>query len=84
LKELRLRPYISDHDLQRKVAWVRRALELGERVKVTVRLRGRENARPECGQKLIGRIVTTLSDVATTGTPSKRGTDILLIPVAGK
>ena len=82
MKQLRLRPFIGDHDLQRKVAWARDVLESGEQVRVAVRLRGRENARPELGRQVIERVVAALADVASSGTVSHQGNSwsILLIP----
>lgn len=82
MKQLRLRPFIGDHDLQRKVAWARDVLESGEQVRVAVRLRGRENARPELGRQIIERVVEALDDVASTGTMSHQGNSwsALLIP----
>src|SRR4030067_153345 len=45
--EVRMRPHISGHDMERKVRLAERFLREGDRVKVTVMLRGREGARPE-------------------------------------
>ena len=85
MKQLRLRPFIGENDLQRKVAWARGVLESGERVKVAVRLRGRENARPELGRQVIERVVEALADVSSTGTMGHQGNSwsILLIPAKG-
>jgi translation initiation factor IF-3 len=56
LKEIQLKVNISDHDLQTKVAAIKRFLERGDKVKVTVRLKGREREAPERAQGLINRV----------------------------
>ncbi len=74
VKQLRLRPFIGDSDLQRKIAWARSVLESGEAVKVVVRLRGRENARPEVGRQVIDRVIAALAEVGIgIGTLSHQG-----------
>lgn len=73
MKQLRLRPFIGDNDLQRKIEWARGMLESGEQVAVVVRLRGRENARPELGQQIIERVVEALANAASSGTAARRG-----------
>ena len=74
VKQLRLRPFIGDSDLRRKIAWARGVLESGESVKVVVRLRGRENARPELGRQVIDRVVSALVDAhIAIGTLSHQG-----------
>jgi len=65
LREIRLRPKIGEHDFESKAKVARKLLEDGDKVKVTVMFRGRENAHPELGLKLIGRMAERLSDVAS-------------------
>lgn len=65
LREIRLRPKIGEHDFESKARTARKLLEDGDKVKVTIMFRGRENAHPELGLKLIGRMAERLSDVAS-------------------
>ena len=64
LREVRMRPHISDHDLERKVRLAERLLQEGDKVKVTVRFRGREMAHPETGRALLERFCSQLKDLA--------------------
>jgi len=64
LREVRMRPHISEHDLERKVRLAQRLLREGDKVKVTVRFRGREMAHPETGQALLQRFCGQLQDLA--------------------
>jgi len=59
-----MRPHISDHDLERKVRLAERLLREGDKVKVTVRFRGREMAHPETGRALLERFCGQLKDLA--------------------
>ncbi len=65
MREIRLRPKIGEHDFDAKARTARKLLEDGDKVKVTVMFRGRENAHPELGLRLIGRMTERLSDVAS-------------------
>lgn len=56
LKEIQLKVNISDHDLATKISAVKRFLERGDKVKLTVRLKGRERETPERAQILIQRV----------------------------
>ena len=62
IKETRLTPRIAEHDFQmqarRTVDW----LDEGDKVKVTVRFRGRERERPEFGQRVLDRLVDEVGD----------------------
>ena len=64
LREVRMRPHISDHDLERKVRLAERLLREGDKVKVTIRFRGREMAHPETGHALLDRFCSQLKDMA--------------------
>jgi translation initiation factor IF-3 len=59
-----MRPHISEHDLERKVRLAERLLRDGDKVKVTVRFRGREMAHPETGRALLERFCGQLKDLA--------------------
>jgi translation initiation factor IF-3 len=82
LKEIRLRPKIGDHDFEAKYRSARKQLEAGDKVKVTIMFRGRENTHPELGLKLLKRMSEKVDDVsAIEGQPSKIGSRLHLILV---
>ena len=56
MKEIKMRPNIDVHDYQVKMRSVRRFFEEGDKVKVTLRFRGREMAHQELGIKLLDRV----------------------------
>ena len=64
LKEIRMQPKIETHDLQFKARQVRQFLEEGNKVKVTIRFRGRELAHTEIGRDVLGRILEMLVESA--------------------
>ncbi|MBN2198523.1 MAG: translation initiation factor IF-3 [Candidatus Aminicenantes bacterium] len=57
IKEIKFRPKISIHDYTFKIKHVRRFLEEGNKVKITVLLRGRERSRPELGFQVLQRVL---------------------------
>lgn len=68
LKEIKLRPKTDDHDIAFKVKHVRRFLEEGNKVKLTVRFRGREITHPETARRQIDIIVSEVEDIAQVET----------------
>jgi translation initiation factor IF-3 len=64
LKELRLKPKTDMHDLSVKAKKARRFLESGDKVKFTVRFRGREMAHTNIGREILDQIIEELRDVA--------------------
>ncbi len=56
VKEIKLRPMIDDHDYQVKMHSMERFFEEGDKVKVTLRFRGREMAHQELGTRLLNRV----------------------------
>jgi translation initiation factor IF-3 len=62
LKEIKFRPKISIHDYNFKMKHVIRFLEEGNKVKVTIMIRGRERAKPELAQQLMARIMEDVHD----------------------
>jgi translation initiation factor IF-3 len=56
IKEIKFRPKISVHDYDFKMNHVKRFLEEGNKVKITIMLRGREKSRPELGQQILERV----------------------------
>lgn len=60
LKEMRLKPKIGEHDLDFKTRLIQNFLNDGDKVKVTVNFRGRENAHPELGRAVLEEVVRRL------------------------
>jgi len=65
LREVRLRPKIGDHDFEAKARLVRKLLDEGDKVNVTVLFRGREITHPEIGLRLLQRMKESLEEVAS-------------------
>jgi translation initiation factor IF-3 len=63
LKEIKLRPKTDEHDVDFKIKHVRRFLEEGNKVKITVRFRGREITHPETAQRQVDAIVQAVTDI---------------------
>ena len=64
VKEIKLRPMIDDHDYQVKMRSMQRFFEEGDKVKITLRFRGREMAHQELGYKLLNRVKDDTSKIA--------------------
>lgn len=62
LKEIRMQPKIESHDLKFKTKHIREFLDEGNKVKVTVRFRGREMAHTELGRDVLDRILVELGE----------------------
>ena len=74
LKEIKMRPKTDDHDFQFKIKHARRFLEEGNKVKLTIMFRGRENAHPDQGLKQLEKAVEALQDLGQVESrPSKMG-----------
>ena len=71
IKEVRLSPNIDTNDLNTKVSSARKFLEKGNKVKVTLRFRGREMARMFKSKYILDDFDEALSEVATIDKPSK-------------
>lgn len=65
LKEVRLTPRTDDHDIEFKVRKIQGFLEDGDKVKVTIRFKGREMAHPQLGRQVLDTIATSLKGVAS-------------------
>jgi translation initiation factor IF-3 len=86
LKEVKFRPYTSQHDVEYKLRHVRDFLAGGHKVKLTVMFRGREMAHQEAGLVLLDRLKTALAEVSTPDhSPRTEGRNMLMIvsPKAG-
>jgi translation initiation factor IF-3 len=64
LKEIRMRPMIDTHDYEFKKRNVRKFIDQGDKVKVTIRFRGREFSRQELGTSVLNRLASELADIA--------------------
>jgi len=64
VKEIKLRPMIDDHDYDVKMRSMRRFFEEGDKVKITLRFRGREMAHQELGFKLLDRVKSDVGPMA--------------------
>jgi translation initiation factor IF-3 len=64
VKEIKLRPMIDDHDYDVKMRSIRRFFEEGDKVKVTLRFRGREMAHQELGSQLLDRVKSDTAPLA--------------------
>jgi len=62
LKEIRMQPKIEDHDLEFKTKHIRQFLDDGDKVKVTVRFRGRELAHTELGKVVLDDVLKLLGE----------------------
>ena len=80
VKEMKLRPKIDDHDYETKKGHVVRFLKGGDKVKITIMFRGREQSRPELGFNLLKRLAEDVEDYATIEFPPKQeGRNMLMI-----
>ena len=64
IKEIKMRPNIDTHDYEVKMRSVKRFFEEGDKVKVTLRFRGREMAHQELGVRLLDRVKDETADFA--------------------
>lgn len=80
IKEIKLRPNIDKHDYEVKAKAMTRFFEEGDKVKVTLRFRGREMAHPELGMKLLNQVKSDFE--ATTKVeyePKMEGRQMIMI-----
>jgi len=80
IKEIKLRPGIDDHDYEVKMRSVRRFFDEGDKVKVTLRFRGREMAHQDIGFKLLQRVRTETAPIAKVeAEPSMEGRQMIMV-----
>jgi translation initiation factor IF-3 len=80
IKEIKLRPGIDDHDYDVKMKAMRRFFEEGDKVKVTLRFRGREMAHQDIGYRLLQRVKEETSTVAKVeAEPSMEGRQMIMV-----
>jgi translation initiation factor IF-3 len=80
LKEIRMRPSIDTHDYEFKKRNARKFLDHGDKVKVTIRFRGREFNRQELGTSVLNRLALELEDIAKVESqPKMDGRQMVMI-----
>lgn len=87
VKEVQFRPRIDEHDFNFKRNHVLRFLEDGDKVKATIRFRGREMAHQELGRAVLDRLLAEVKEKgAAEGAPSLQGNRmaIIIAPVSQK
>lgn len=87
IKEMRFRLKIDEHDYETKKGHVIRFLKGGDKVKVTIMFRGREQSRPEMGRRLLQRLaedVVDLSIIENAPTQEGRNMSLVLGPLKKK
>ena len=87
LKEVRLSPSIDENDFQTKMRNARKFLEKGDKVKASIRFKGRAITHKEIGQRVLDRLASELTDVATIESHPKmdgRSMFLMLAPKADK
>jgi translation initiation factor IF-3 len=62
VKEVRMRPKIESHDYETKRAHIEKFLKGGDKVKITMQFRGREQTRPELGYRLLQKLAQDISE----------------------
>jgi translation initiation factor IF-3 len=83
IKEIKFRPKISIHDYDFKLKHVKRFLGEGNKVKITVMLRGREKQKPELGYQVLDRVLSDLKELATQDGSARKqdwAVSALLVP----
>ena len=84
IKEIRLSLNIDTHDFETKVGHATRFLKEGNKVKVSIRFRGREMGHPEQGHEIMRRFAEALSEIANVEKPSKLEGRNMLMFLASK
>jgi translation initiation factor IF-3 len=80
VKEIQLRPNIDEHDYQTKLKAVHRFLDDGDRVKVTLRFRGREMAHQDIGMQLLIKVQAELAEKAKVeSAPRSEGRQMVMV-----
>jgi translation initiation factor IF-3 len=80
IKEIKMRPMIDDHDYDVKLKAIRRFFEDGDKVKITLRFRGREMAHQELGQQLLDRVKKDTVEIAKVESePRFEGRQIVMV-----
>jgi translation initiation factor IF-3 len=80
IKEMKLRPKIDSHDYETKKGHVVRFLRQGDKVKITIMFRGREQHRPELGFRLLQRLAEDVTDLGyVESAPKQDGRNMIMV-----
>jgi translation initiation factor IF-3 len=80
IKEMKLRPKIDAHDYETKKGHVVRFLKQGDKVKITIMFRGREQHRPELGFRLLQRLAEDVTDLGfVESNPKQDGRNMIMV-----
>ncbi|WP_371503479.1 translation initiation factor IF-3 [Kitasatospora sp. NBC_00374] len=80
IKEMKLRPKIDPHDYDTKKGHVVRFLKQGDKVKITIMFRGREQSRPELGFRLLQRLADDVQDLGFVESSAKQdGRNMIMV-----
>jgi translation initiation factor IF-3 len=80
IKEIKLRPKIDPHDYGTKKGHVERFLRQGDKVKVTIMFRGREQSRPDLGYRLLQRLATDVEELGfVESAPKQDGRNMIMV-----
>ena len=80
IKEIKIRPKIDPHDYGTKKGHVERFLKAGDKVKVTIMFRGREQSRPELGYKLLQRLAGDVEELGfVESQPKQDGRNMIMV-----
>ena len=80
IKEMKLRPKIDIHDYETKKGHVVRFLKAGDKVKVTIMFRGREQSRPELGHRLLRRLAEEVAELGFVEAAAKQdGRNMIMV-----
>jgi translation initiation factor IF-3 len=80
IKEMKLRPKIDPHDYETKKGHVVRFLKQGDKVKITIMFRGREQSRPELGFRLLQRLAEDVQELGyVESSPKQDGRNMIMV-----
>jgi len=80
IKEMKLRPKIDPHDYATKKGHVERFLKQGDKVKITIMFRGREQSRPELGYRLLQRLAGDVEELGfVESSPKQDGRNMVMV-----
>ena len=80
IKEMKLRPKIDPHDYETKKGHVVRFLKQGDKVKITIMFRGREQSRPELGFRLLQRLAADVQEMGfVESSPKQDGRNMIMV-----
>jgi len=80
IKEMKLRPKIDEHDYETKKGHIVRFLKSGDKVKITIMFRGREQSRPELGYNLLKRLAEeVIADGSVEQSPKQEGRNMHMV-----